>query len=163
VRGRQRREARRNRVELRIYERLTLVRAVNLIVLVTLLLTLGAAVLERLAEPETFTSFGDACWWAIATVSSTGFGDVVPQTAAGKAVATVVMVTSMAWIPAITTIVVTLHMSRERERHAFPASDRAHEEVLERLRGLERLVARSRPDALPAQVGGDGTPLEPAA
>ena len=46
-------------------ERLTVLRAVFAIAIVALALTIGAAALGRLVEPETFGSFGEACWWAL--------------------------------------------------------------------------------------------------
>lgn len=36
--------------------------------------------------------FSDAMWWAIVTVSTTGFGDVIPQTDGGRIVGSVLMV-----------------------------------------------------------------------
>ena len=40
----------------------------------------GAAILERIVEPETFTSMGVALWWAVSTVGTVGYGDIVPHT-----------------------------------------------------------------------------------
>ena len=57
-------------------ERLTIMRAVFSIAAVTIALTVGAAALGRLVEPETFHSFGEASWWALQTVSTVGYGDI---------------------------------------------------------------------------------------
>jgi voltage-gated potassium channel len=127
----------RERLQLRFYERLTLVRAVQAIVVAALVLTLGAALAEWLIEPETFGSFGDACWWAIVTVSTTGYGDLAPHTTAGKIVAAWVMVTALAWVPAVTAVVMALFIRRQDERHP-EARPVTLEHVLERLDRLER-------------------------
>src|SRR5579859_3892019 len=51
-----------------------------------------AYLFERRAQPEAFGSIPAALWWAIATLTTTGYGDVVPHTLAGRMLAGVVMV-----------------------------------------------------------------------
>jgi voltage-gated potassium channel len=41
---------------------------------------------EGAAQPDKFGTIPDAMWWAIVTLSTIGYGDVVPITAAGKVV-----------------------------------------------------------------------------
>ena len=45
--------------------------------------------IEREAQPEKFGTIPDAMWWAIVTLGTVGYGDVVPITTAGKLVASV--------------------------------------------------------------------------
>ena len=99
--------------------RVTLVRAICLIILVFAVFTFAAAFAEYLADPSTFKTFGNACWWSIQTVSTVGYGDEVPQTAEGRLVATVVMLFGMAFVPAVTSIIVAILV--ERARHGFAA------------------------------------------
>lgn len=52
-----------------------------------LLLTIGASLtylVERNAQPDAFASIPQAMWWAIVTVTTVGYGDVVPITPLGK-------------------------------------------------------------------------------
>jgi len=48
--------------------------------------------LERDVQPEGFSSVASALWWAVATLTTTGYGDVVPITPLGRMVAAVVMI-----------------------------------------------------------------------
>jgi len=48
--------------------------------------------LERDVQPATFGNIPAALWWAVATLTTTGYGDVVPITPLGRLVASVVMV-----------------------------------------------------------------------
>lgn len=100
----------------RFAERITLLRALAAIVGVTTTFTLLAALLERIVEPETFTDYGKAWWWAVQTVSTVGYGDIVPQTTGGRLVATVVMIFGVALVPTATSIVVAILLDRHRRR-----------------------------------------------
>jgi voltage-gated potassium channel len=51
-----------------------------------------AYLIERNTDPESFGSIPAALWWAIVTLTTTGYGDVVPHTLAGRMLAGVVMV-----------------------------------------------------------------------
>lgn len=62
---------------------------------------IGAAVM-RLADPHNFPSFGVAVWWALQTVTTVGYGDVVPKTASGRVVGGAEMVLGVAFIAFVT-------------------------------------------------------------
>jgi voltage-gated potassium channel len=47
---------------------------------------------EHNAQPDKFGSIPDAMWWAIVTLTTVGYGDVVPITLAGRVVASFTMV-----------------------------------------------------------------------
>lgn len=48
--------------------------------------------IERAAQPETFGSIPLAMWWAVSALTTVGYGDAVPVTPLGKAVAGLFMV-----------------------------------------------------------------------
>ncbi len=61
-----------------------------------------------------FTSIPSSIYWAIVTVTTVGYGDIVPQTTAGKVIASVIMITGYAII-AIPTGIVTVELTRSNE------------------------------------------------
>ena len=56
----------------------------------------GIYFFEHEAQPEAFKSVFHSMWWSIATLSSVGYGDVVPITTGGQFFTGVVMVCSLA-------------------------------------------------------------------
>lgn len=64
-----------------------------LLVIMVLLLFASTAMyfIERGAQPDKFGSIPAASWWALATLTTVGYGDVVPITPLGKMLGGVVM------------------------------------------------------------------------
>ena len=50
---------------------------------------------EHPSNPE-FATVGDALWWGIVTLTTVGYGDIVPETTTGRWVAVVIMITGIA-------------------------------------------------------------------
>jgi voltage-gated potassium channel len=131
------------RLERRLTEmlvRLTLRKALGLIVAVATVLAVAAAVLERLIDPA-FETFPHALWFAVATVSTVGYGDYVPESGAGQVVASALMLTGLGLIPLITSVVVSILVA-QRSRESREEALRDLNLILERLDGLDRRLAR---------------------
>jgi len=47
--------------------------------------------LEHEVQPESFATIGHSLWWAVVTMTTVGYGDVYPITAAGRMLAAVIM------------------------------------------------------------------------
>jgi voltage-gated potassium channel len=61
-------------------------------------MTAGAVVAyyaEHPVNPE-FATFGDSLWWAIVTLTTVGYGDIVPETTTGRIAAIMIMLTGVA-------------------------------------------------------------------
>ena len=121
---------------------LNLRRAVGLIVATATTLAITAAVLVRIVDPAIGT-MGDALWWAVATVTTVGYGDVVPESTTGRLVGTALMLTGIGLIPLITSVVVSILVT-QRTREAREAELDNLNKVLERLDELERSVLAQR-------------------
>jgi voltage-gated potassium channel len=100
----------------RFLKDLTLRRAIGGIVTIATLFTLVSAALIRVAEPKTYENYGEACWWAIQTVSTVGYGDNVPTSPEGRAIASLVMLFGIALVPAITSLVVAVFINQQMRR-----------------------------------------------
>jgi voltage-gated potassium channel len=118
-------------------ERLTLFRAVGTIIGIAVLLILIAGALERVVEAETFTSLGLAYWWAVETVTTVGYGDVVPHTLPGRLVGTLLMLTGIALIPTLTSVIVSTLVSKRRQEEQERLEDMLTR-VEQRLHDLEQ-------------------------
>jgi voltage-gated potassium channel len=95
------------------YERLTIGRAIATIVTIAVSIGLIGGLVARLVEPETFDSIGLSYWWAITTLTTVGYGDVVPVTTAGRIVGAVLMLTGLALIPTTTSVIITLLVNKQ--------------------------------------------------
>ncbi len=60
--------------------------------MVLFLASVAVYFLERDVQPATFGNIPAALWWAVATLTTTGYGDVVPITPLGRVVAAFVMI-----------------------------------------------------------------------
>jgi voltage-gated potassium channel len=60
--------------------------------MVLFLASVAVYYLERDAQPGAFGNVPAALWWAVATLTTTGYGDVVPITPLGRLVAAIVMI-----------------------------------------------------------------------
>lgn len=125
------------------YERLTLARAIRTIIGVAIVLVLCAGLLERIVEPETFTSLGLAYWWAVMTVTTVGYGDIVPVSPEGRIVATLLMLVGFSLIPTLSSLVVSILIGKRT---------RAQQEQLDR-QGKEHADALGRIEARLDQLG----------
>jgi voltage-gated potassium channel len=98
----------------------------------------GTAAVEILS-PNSFSSLGDAAWWAATTVTTIGYGDVVPGTSGGRVIAVFVMFASVATV-SFTTAVVTASFVAFQQRRLGPETER-HKELLDTLARIEQRLA----------------------
>ena len=147
------------------------------IVTITTFIVLVGAVALRVFDREEYSTFGNALWFSLQTVTTVGYGDNTPEKPVGRVVASVIMLTSVGLITIVTAIITSTFVAAARA-HAEAGADTdkaaadkaaADEATAEGLSGvhvsldaiadrLERLEAR-----LAGQVPGDGDPVGRAA
>jgi voltage-gated potassium channel len=115
---------------------------------------------EAHARGSNIHSYGDALWWAVVTVTSVGYGDKYPVTAAGRAVAVVLMITGIALFGVVTASIASYFVEQDQDRRVEARMD----EILAVLHRLEvRLDAAERGDAAGPGPGAEPVLAPPAA
>jgi voltage-gated potassium channel len=61
--------------------------------------------IEHDDQPELFASIGDAFWWAIATLTTVGYGDVYPVTGLGKLLSGIIALIGIGFVALPTGII----------------------------------------------------------
>ena len=127
--------------------------AVLLVSAITLILVLTVAgialIFERGNPHATITSYPEALWWALSTVTTVGYGDVYPVTSGGRLAGLFLMLAGIALAGIITAAVAAWFVQSvvkqadevEKEKNAADASMR-QATVLQRLDALEARLAQ---------------------
>lgn len=124
----------------------------NLALLTLITVGLGG-VLFSLVEPDVDTA--DGIYWAVVTVTTVGYGDIVPTTTSGRVLAVYVMLIGVGFLAILTGAIAERFVARMRERGEGGAgagrTARGDDAVLakldelgERMAALERAVAGRR-------------------
>ena len=77
-------------------------------------ITLLAGLVMTVVDHQGFPSIGSGLWWAVQTVTTVGYGDHVPRTAAGQFIAAVVMLLGVGFVTVITASITSSFVTRSR-------------------------------------------------
>ena len=138
---------------------------VTLLVLVSSLAVLDA---ERGAPGTPIRTYGEAVWWALATITTVGYGDLAPVTAVGRWAAVLLMIGGVALAGVVTATLASWIVSLVAEESAEQeAATRAQVEVLQRqvtalIERVEHLGADRPARAAAPESEPDGRPSDPA-
>jgi voltage-gated potassium channel len=114
---------------------LTAPRAARIIASVTISVTIVAAVLIHFTDKKNFPNIGDSLWWAIQTVTTVGYGDLVPTSASGRLVAALVMLIGIGFLTVITAAITSRFIETARLRIEGTETDEVSAK-------LDQIVAR---------------------
>jgi voltage-gated potassium channel len=95
---------------------LTARRAARIIAAVTVSITIISGVLIHFTDGKTYPTVGDGLWWAIQTVTTVGYGDLVPTSTVGRLVAALVMVFGIGFLTVVTASITSAFIESAKRR-----------------------------------------------
>lgn len=98
-------------------------------------------VIERLVDPHTFDNIWLGMWWAIQTVTTVGYGDVVPGSTAGKVIAAFMMLGGLSLLAVLTGLITSTFVAQEQARRHADREDPVMEKLDEMAGRIEAIKA----------------------
>jgi voltage-gated potassium channel Kch len=90
--------------------------AMALILTATTVTVFVSGFLMWIVDRDNFPNIGVALWWAIQTVTTVGYGDVVPTTVAGRAIGSFVLIESIAFLSIVTAVITSTFVEQARRQ-----------------------------------------------
>ena len=98
--------------------------------------------LEKGTNPH-MKSYFDSLWWGISTITTVAYGDILPQTFAGRIIGIVLMYTGTVLFISFTGVVIAFLMQEEVEKEIAPIGREVRAEEKEQ-RKMEQLLLEIR-------------------
>jgi voltage-gated potassium channel len=114
-------------------------RILPFLMLVITAIAFAAGTVMWIVDRDDFPTLGLALWWAVTTVTTVGYGDVVPTDAIGRFVGAGLMISGFASLSLLTGVIASLLVSR-RAAALEAAEEQALEKIDRRLAEVERLL-----------------------
>ena len=130
-------------------------RAARIIASATLSITLLSGVLMHFIDEKTHPNIGDGLWWAIQTVTTVGYGDLVPESTSGRLVAGLVMVVGIGFLTVITAAITSAFIESARRRLPAPRPTGSPPSSIRSRRVWTRSKRGSRPSVGTNAVSGN--------
>lgn len=106
-------------------------------------------ILERIADPKSFPTIWLGMWWALETVTTVGYGDVVPATPAGKIIGSFLLLGGLAFLTVIIAMITGGFVARY-QRQAIAEGEDAYTKRFDALSAelaeIQAELRRLRPD-----------------
>lgn len=93
-----------------------------MLTVLSIVVILGSLMYLIEGQDHGFTSIPESIYWAIVTITTVGYGDISPATAAGKALASITMLFGYAII-AVPTGIIGSEMFNAMQKDKFPNSN----------------------------------------
>jgi len=124
---------------------LTPARAGRAIAVSTLAVTIVCGVVIRVVDPADFDNVWVGLWWAVQTVTTVGYGDVVPHHASGRVIAAVLMLSGIGFLTVVTAVITAAFLEPARRRLGDPAQKEVMaklDDLSARLQAIETSLRR---------------------
>ncbi|MGZ4304956.1 MAG: potassium channel family protein [Solirubrobacteraceae bacterium] len=115
------------------------------IVTVWLLAVVIFGVTEYLVDPTTFATPWLGMWWALETVTTVGYGDVVPESTAGRILGAFLLLGGLALLSVVTATITSSFIARVQRTTRTDADSELLSEVRELRRRVDELIERQSP------------------
>jgi voltage-gated potassium channel len=120
---------------------------------VAAVVTVVSGVLMRVTDPGRFENVWQGLWWSAQTVTTVGYGDLLPQSLPGRLLAVVVMMTGVTFITVTSAAIASAFVEAARRRRAALEGDAAGAAGLAaEVRDLAEEVRRLRQELAEAGV-----------
>jgi voltage-gated potassium channel len=124
-----------------------------------ILLAVTGAVVMRIFDAHNFPTLGLATWWALQTVTTVGYGDIVPTTRLGQFIGGIEMVLGIAFITFVTAGVTSTVIQREEAKGREAAKEHLEQrtqEIIESVTRTNQAIATlgDRLDAIESKLHG---------
>ena len=113
------------------------------LVIVIFIGSIGIFIIESPYENSKINSFLDAIWWTVATLTTVGYGDVIPVTDAGKIMAIFYMLFAIGFLLVFLSVIGTRFYKRRIEPKEQEISH-AQKLILGRIDDLEKSIKEMR-------------------
>ena len=94
-------------------------------------------------DHQDFPTVGDGIWWAIVTLATVGYGDIVPHTAWGRVVGSVVIVVGVTFLSFLTATVTSMFVSADQDERTAEAETLRASRESETQEMLQQLLDRT--------------------
>lgn len=103
---------------------------------------LAGGVLVWVVDRTDFPNVALGMWWALQTVTTVGYGDVVPTTPLGRVIGSVVMLSSIAFLSVLTAAITSVFIQRARRRYREDDIPEKLDEISRRLERIEEALRK---------------------
>jgi len=137
-----------NRLRSRVQSVVASRRVFPFLAMVTVVFAVGIGILVRFIDHKDFHTVGDGVWWAVVTLGTVGYGDIVPHSAWGRFIGVIVIVFGITFLSFLMATVTSLFVASDQAANDAKAEARREasenetrallRQILDRLDATER-------------------------